>query len=53
MRTLKAMYRSGDILARIISEMFAHAAWRMFFVTLFSGNFAVEIALITWSYLRN
>jgi hypothetical protein len=49
----KAMYRRADILARTISGMFAGAVFSAVFVTPFSSNFVVGLALIIPTYLRN
>jgi hypothetical protein len=53
MRKLKAMYRRGNILATTISGIFGRAGFGAVFVTLFSSNFVVGLALIIQPYLRN
>jgi hypothetical protein len=53
MNNLKAMYRRRNILARTISAFFARAFFWKAFVTRLGNKFAIGVALITWTYLRN
>jgi hypothetical protein len=50
MRSVKAMYRRGNILARTI---FGFGCWRTFFLTHLGSKFSLGPALITETYLRN